>query len=218
MRNLKERHNLDGFEIVVIARAKHAILYDLAQQFGGICHLAKHLGLSPATVGNWIALRTMPNLNATGKGALKLGHRRKIVIELSRLTGKRIEDIFPDYMREKLPDIPRKIEERQHIARNIVRDQRQRLTLPSPAALAEKKEEQQTHAKVIQKSLKTLSYREREVIAMRFGLNGYTALTLEEVGHVFRHTQERIRQIEAKALRKLRHPQRCGGLMEESDA
>src|ERR1051326_3227259 len=47
---------------------------------------------------------------------------------------------------------------------------------------------------------------EERVIKMRFGLEDGTERTLEEVGHVFGVTRERIRQIEAKALRKLRHP------------
>lgn len=56
--------------------------------------------------------------------------------------------------------------------------------------------------------LKTLNERERAVIELRFGLKDGTPHTLEEVGHKFSVTRERIRQIEAKALRKLRHPTR----------
>jgi RNA polymerase primary sigma factor len=57
-------------------------------------------------------------------------------------------------------------------------------------------------------ALSSLSYREREVMRMRYGLIDGQARTLEEVGLVFRVTRERIRQIEAKALRKLRTPMR----------
>jgi RNA polymerase primary sigma factor len=56
--------------------------------------------------------------------------------------------------------------------------------------------------------LKTLTYREREIIKLRYGLgDGYT-YTLEEVGRIFKVTRERVRQIEAKAVRKLMHPVR----------
>ncbi|MCA9146354.1 MAG: sigma-70 family RNA polymerase sigma factor [Planctomycetaceae bacterium] len=56
--------------------------------------------------------------------------------------------------------------------------------------------------------LKTLTYREREIVRLRYGLgDGYT-YTLEEVGRIFKVTRERVRQIEAKALRKLQHPVR----------
>ncbi|MBQ3040887.1 MAG: RNA polymerase sigma factor RpoD [Clostridia bacterium] len=56
--------------------------------------------------------------------------------------------------------------------------------------------------------LKTLTPREEEVLRLRFGLDDGRARTLEEVGERFKITRERIRQIEAKALRKLRHPSR----------
>ena len=56
--------------------------------------------------------------------------------------------------------------------------------------------------------LKTLKPREREIVIKRFGLEGSDDQTLEEVGQSFRLTRERVRQIEAKALGKLRHPAR----------
>ena len=56
--------------------------------------------------------------------------------------------------------------------------------------------------------LNTLTPREERIIKMRFGLEDGTEYTLEEVGQNFGVTRERIRQIEAKALRKLRHPGR----------
>ena len=61
----------------------------------------------------------------------------------------------------------------------------------------------------IDEVLKTLTYREREIIKLRYGLgDGYT-YTLEEVGRIFKVTRERVRQVEAKAIRKLQHPVRC---------
>ena len=60
----------------------------------------------------------------------------------------------------------------------------------------------------IESLLKTLTFREREIIRLRYGLtDGYT-YTLEEVGRIFRVTRERVRQIEAKAVKKLQHPVR----------
>ena len=56
--------------------------------------------------------------------------------------------------------------------------------------------------------LSTLTEREQKVLRLRFGLDDGRARTLEEVGKEFDVTRERIRQIEAKALRKLRHPTR----------
>lgn len=74
----------------------------------------------------------------------------------------------------------------------------------------------QTAYKMLQNQLRevlsSLPVREQEVLKMRFGLDDGYSLTLEEVGLYFNVTRERIRQIEAKALRRLRHPRRATGL------
>jgi RNA polymerase primary sigma factor len=77
-------------------------------------------------------------------------------------------------------------------------------TMPEPvdAAARELLKEQ------VQNALSVLTERERQVLEMRFGLRDGKDYTLEEVGRHFKVTRERIRQIEAKALRKLRHPTR----------
>ena len=65
--------------------------------------------------------------------------------------------------------------------------------------------------------LSTLTPREEMVLKLRFGLEDGRARTLEEVGKEFKVTRERIRQIEAKALRKLRHPSRSRKLKDSID-
>ena len=60
----------------------------------------------------------------------------------------------------------------------------------------------------IKEALSTLTEREAKVLQMRYGLEDGQPKTLEEVGKAFQVTRERIRQIEAKALRKLKHPAR----------
>ena len=65
--------------------------------------------------------------------------------------------------------------------------------------------------------LKSLTPREERVIALRFGLEDGQARTLEELGREFNVTRERVRQIEAKALRKLRHPSRAKRLRDYLD-
>ena len=79
----------------------------------------------------------------------------------------------------------------------------------------------QTQFKMLQEEiigiLKTLPPREQDVLKMRFGLDDGYSLTLEEVGLYFNVTRERIRQIEAKALRRLRHPKRSRRLKDYLD-
>jgi RNA polymerase primary sigma factor len=78
------------------------------------------------------------------------------------------------------------------------------LISPSDAAIQLNMKEQLANI------LKTLTPREEKIIRMRFGMEDGSEHTLEEVGQTFSVTRERIRQIEAKALRKLRHPSRSG--------
>jgi RNA polymerase primary sigma factor len=66
--------------------------------------------------------------------------------------------------------------------------------------------------KRIEEVLAGLNYREREILKLRYGLADGYAYTLEEVGKIFSVTRERVRQIEAKAVRKLQHPVRCRDL------
>jgi RNA polymerase primary sigma factor len=64
----------------------------------------------------------------------------------------------------------------------------------------------------IRKSLETLSDKEQKVIKLRYGLDGVDPLSLKEIGKRFNLTKERIRQIEKKAIRRLRHPSRSQAL------
>jgi RNA polymerase primary sigma factor len=78
-----------------------------------------------------------------------------------------------------------------------------------PDELAESPVTAATHEMLkdkIEKVLQTLTFREREIIKLRYGLGDGNTYTLEEVGKIFKVTRERVRQIEAKAVRKLQHP------------
>lgn len=72
----------------------------------------------------------------------------------------------------------------------------------------------ESNGDVVNAVLDTLSDREANILRLRFGISGKKAMTLEEVGKKYGLTRERIRQIEAKALRKLRHPSRANILKE----
>ena len=87
---------------------------------------------------------------------------------------------------------------------DLIQDQAQ--VSPAEALINVNREEQTAQV------LRTLSSREEKIIRMRFGIEDGSERTLEEVGQSFGVTRERIRQIEAKALRKLRHPSRSGKL------
>jgi RNA polymerase primary sigma factor len=90
--------------------------------------------------------------------------------------------------------------------------------VPDPQAVAPADVVESSHLRAqTARVLATLSPREEQVLRLRFGIGAAGDHTLEEVGQTFAVTRERIRQIESKALRKLRHPARRRQLRDFSD-
>ncbi len=124
-----------------------------------------------------------------------------------------------------VPEIAQKLELSEHKVREIIRISQEPVSLETPIGEEEDSHlsdfipdeeapapaDAASHALLreqIVEVLNSLSIRESKVLQMRFGLVDGRPRTLEEVGREFHVTRERIRQIEAKALRKLRHPSR----------
>ena len=138
-------------------------------------------------------------------------HQRLLIQELEReptveelaqkteLTEQRVRDILRISQDPLSLDSPVGDEEDSHLA-DFIEDQH--AIMPADVATANSLSEQ------IMSALDELSEREKEVVRLRFGLDGDRPQTLEEVGRQFGVTRERIRQIESKTLAKLRHPQR----------
>ncbi len=138
-------------------------------------------------------------------------HQRLLIQELEReptveelaaktdLTPQRVRDILRISQDPLSLDSPVGDEDDSHLA-DFIEDQH--AVMPADVATANSLSEQ------IMSALDELSDREKEVVRLRFGLDGNQPQTLEEVGRQFGVTRERIRQIESKTLAKLRHPQR----------
>jgi RNA polymerase primary sigma factor len=138
-------------------------------------------------------------------------HQRLLIQELEReptieelakkteLTEQRVRDILRISQDPLSLDSPVGDEDDSHLA-DFIEDQH--AVMPADVATANSLSEQ------IMSALDELSEREKEVVRLRFGLDGDRPQTLEEVGRQFGVTRERIRQIESKTLAKLRHPQR----------
>ncbi len=147
-------------------------------------------------------IETMSKLRKVGKELVQELGREPTIEEMAEAAGVSLEE-----------------------ARRVMKISRQPISLDRPIGEGEDSyfgdfiEDQSTDSPVstatqemlkdkIDHVLKTLTYREREIIKLRYGLgDGYT-YTLEEVGRIFKVTRERVRQIEAKAVRKLQHPVR----------
>ncbi len=116
------------------------------------------------------------------------------------MTAEKVREILKIAQEPVSLETPIGEEEDSHLGDFIPDDE---TPTPADAASATMRRE------VIERQLRTLTPREEHVIKLRFGLYDGRCRTLEEVGKEFRITRERIRQIEAKALRKLRHPSRA---------
>ncbi len=121
------------------------------------------------------------------------------------LTADRVREIFK--ISQEVTSLNTPVgEDEDSTLGDFIQDDRQ----PSPVDQASR----QLLKDHLEEVLSTLSEREAKVLSLRFGLDGGQQRTLEEVGKVFGVTRERIRQIEAKALRKLRHPSRRKALQD----
>ncbi len=116
-----------------------------------------------------------------------------------RRAANRVEQIMRISQEPMSLETPIGSEEDSYLG-DFIRDE----TMPEPDDAAS----QQLLREQLRSILNSLNHRERQVLEMRFGLKDGQSHTLEEVGQAFGVTRERIRQIEAKALRKLRHPLR----------
>ena len=124
------------------------------------------------------------------------------------MTGEKVTEILRFAQEPISLETPVGEEDDSHLG-DFIRDDR--VPVPAEAATYTVLKEQLVEV------LSTLTSREQQVLRLRFGLDDGRARTLEEVGKDFNVTRERIRQIEAKALRKLRHPSRSRKLRDYLD-
>lgn len=192
-------------------KATNDILASLVDRAGSIKNAAKLIGVNDSLFGSWLSFRSCPSVTRFMRKPDKFS---EIVIALERETGRSIYEIFPD-----LPKGAKAILAKPRTVRNEI------TTVRMTAAIE--------HAKAsytvellgsgclgmdardnIEATLKTLSERERRIVELRYGFNDSgTFHTLEEVAGIMGVTRERIRQIEAKAIRNLQQPSRSEKLV-----
>ncbi len=160
-------------------------------------------------------IETMSHLRASEKALFQLFGREPTIDELAKASNMSVEDVRKVVKISRQPvSLDRPVGETEDSSfGDFLEDTR--CASPSQSATGETLKQRLEHV------LKTLTYREREIIKLRYGIgDGYT-YTLEEVGRIFKVTRERVRQVEAKALKKLQHPVRSrklAGFLEESIA
>ncbi len=147
-------------------------------------------------------IETMSRLRNTQKQMFQEMGREPTMEELSQRSGISIAEVRRVLKISRQPaSLDRPVgESEDSVFGDFIEDQ----TVGSPVQTATS----DTLKQRIEQVLKSLTYREREIIKLRYGIgDGYT-YTLEEVGRIFKVTRERVRQVEAKAIRKLQHPVR----------
>jgi len=147
-------------------------------------------------------IETMSKLRTIQKRLLQIMGREPTIEELAEQAGMPVDETRRVMKISRHPiSLDRPVGESEDSQfGDFIEDERQEA--PSASATSEMLRSR------INDVLKTLTYREREILKLRYGIgDGYT-YTLEEVGRIFKVTRERVRQVESKAIRKLQHPVR----------
>ena len=153
----------------------------------------------------------------------KAGEYRVVTMRLSEILGITQTELFPPKLYANMLEIGSfKAVEVSSFAALPRATQKEIRMLPAPAeqipdVICMRADHQEKSKEAINEALEKLSYLEREVIKLRYGLNDGNTCTLNEVGHTLRTTREHVRQIEAKAIRKLQQPSRSQILVDFLD-
>lgn len=167
--------------------------------------LSQQLGRepTPAEIAVEMELLNRHALDLVADGSDALATEEADAVKDVRRAASRVRELQRLNMEPLSLDSPLEGEEQSSLADFIVDE-----GLVDPAAVTD----QQSLVEQIGELLLELTDRERNVIIMRYGLDGDAARTLEEIGNGLNITRERVRQIQAKAIRKLRSPQMCSKL------
>ena len=171
--------------------------------------LADATGIDKGSIGDLESFKKSPRKICSGFGVrpnYDIGWSKPALM-LANFFGVEPEEIFPPgtwYLKGGKPVV------REISLSDLMQlpGEAEYLALPSPEDITMRSELREQ----VEAALRTLTPREKRVIEMRFGIGENSDHTLEEVGQDFEVTRERIRQIEAKALRKMRHPSRSKNL------
>lgn len=207
-----ESADSDSVDITGVTRLKHADLWDAAKKlstprYGGQSSLGRRLGVHASEIGEWINLKACPPRKPTKAWTEDRLH--KLECDLAELTGKTLEELFPDSLRNNAEFLAatktceRRFSVQEFALANYASATRDRLVAASIPSIESDKADV---SGVIQEAIRCLSCRERQVMEMRYGMNGSAVMTYREIGRVLGVTKDRVRQIEAKATWKLRRP------------
>lgn len=195
-------------KLALTAKLRNGVLWELSEKLGSQTALANELGATPMLINNWMNFRYIPK---------HLDSPRLIAIEAKLIEkfGVTLEDVFPPELRAERTSVGRVAFKTKltaiaevPISQLTAAENRALLTTGSEFEAVEDREFQDHATQLLNSALQSLTPREERILKLRFGLEDGEEHPLDEVADIFSVSRERIRQIEAKALRKLRHPSR----------
>lgn len=189
-------------------------IHDKFPNVAAFCKAHKGLGINATQVGRLLLFKVSPFRQVrVGKTNLFTKEYRNACLKLEKALKCPAEVLFPEELYEKMMELPATtVVELSSFSNLALPEKHELLSLPAPEEDPLSQADRQELGEKIQDLLKTLTFREREIIKLRYGL-GYDYIhTLEEVGKIFKITRERVRMIEAGAIRKLQDPARSNRL------
>lgn len=206
-----KKKNDSKFEIAVKVRVKHGLIYGYMREHGLTwLEMTKKIGISTATFSKILHFKWVPG---------KYYQNKKTAEKLCNFFQCDLEDILPNELAQQIKnnlEIAKLMQEGQTVYKEVdieylsYDEVSQGLLVYDPRPEFEKIDLR----KNLERVLKTLTPREEKVIKMRFGIGDENEYTLEEVGTELGVTRQRIIEIEAKAIRKIKHPSRAKFLKE----
>ncbi len=189
------RKKADAFSVGIEARIKHGDFLAALQTRGwNQSEAARFLGVTPSTFGHWINMSEVPDWE---------NFSSEITTRLFELTGKMPEELWPEEVfTEEFLASPKMLRRYRKVPVQLLAGAGiLSLPVPTPEDTMEETERRQ----IINAVLKTIPKREQAILESRF----FEGKTLEEISQDMGVTRERIRQLEQRAFRLLRHPMRA---------
>ena len=206
--------NEESIELTAITKLRHAALWELAKRLGGQKQAADQCLVTTLTFSNWVTLKSsFPESPEKGWWIESRWKPTKDAIE--SLTGQTLQQLWPKSLRDAIETramittIEQTIEVPEQALLAYAELSADRFLLPSPSIHAEQDELRDA----LSKAIKSLTSRQQEVLKLRYGLLDGCERTLEEVGHIVGASRERVRQIEAKAIRQMQSPKSASRLV-----
>lgn len=183
-------------DLRVIIRVKNNLLVKLRESMSfNQMQMAEYLKVGKCSYGD------LENLVKPPRN--KKGEWSPIALKIAKNLKMLVEDVFP----ESLQNVKKNKIEKEINTNNLI-DYYQTTDVYKQISSPEKKHIDRNIKNEIKKTIETLTPREQEVINHRYGFNGYSAVSLKKCGEIMGICGTRVQQIEAKGIRKLRHPSR----------